>query len=135
MTSSRTRERLDSWSSRTKPIHKIFSDRINSHSVSGILFRGPLLEFLLLEHSIPKKALPISSLYKVRKITIPPVRPQLASRIGVGYKDKGSLPSGEYDPPEVEVPLLSENFFDFSELNSAWNDILKEFPSKYNSTK
>jgi len=108
---SKTRKRLESWNSQLRPIHTILSSKIphvKSADMEGI---QSLLDLVIRELKIPQKALSKSELYTTTEIEIPKIRPKAERYIGVGYKDKGNLPSGnrlEPGPAEEDwIPTLN----------------------------
>jgi hypothetical protein len=98
--SSETRKRSESWFSHLRPIHKILSSRVPKSDQKDNERRS-LLDIVIQELKIPKKAMPISSLYSHTWETVRISRPKDPNRLGVGYKDKGNLPKGDRPEPEI----------------------------------
>jgi hypothetical protein len=125
--SSITRKRISDLTSRLRPIFRSFKSRVNSKWKSDARAKdGTLLDYLHQVLDIPQKGLPITELYSLKKIEIPRIIPQQSNRIGVGYKDKGSM------GPEGEDPLPSDDqeltpFFEVNLYIQNWKTIESEF--------
>lgn len=112
--SSRTRERLLNWESRTKSIHRQLR-RENLHREFSRFHEGMTkLEVYMLGLKVPQKGMSKKSLYISKIIEIPYKPPREAQVIGVGYKDKGSLGSGTFvpgsEPWEPDSEIGKKNF-------------------------
>lgn len=86
--SSGTRKSAEDWSTQLRPIHKNLGTPCNYGS--GVIGRT-LLEFVISSLGIPEKGMSKTSLYNVQEVSYSYKQPRESSRIGVGYKDKGSL--------------------------------------------
>jgi hypothetical protein len=62
---------------------------------------------------LPKKGPKIEELFLIKEIFVNQRKPNVPSRIGVGYKDKGGLGGGSEDPLAVSDFLDREEVFDF----------------------
>lgn len=123
--SANTRKGLAEWTSTTKPIHKI----LKSHTVqagSEIGVAGSLLEFVISELNLPQKGLPKDNLFATRIVELKYAKPRELSRIGVGYKDKGSIAPEALEPPLAD-PLPIKELVEIDFLDSLWREILGEF--------
>lgn len=101
---------LRSFSSRLRPIRKIVSELRLLGANSGEESLNILSEVL----SVPKQTMMSDELYSVREEMRRNPRPLPINRIGVGYKDKGSLGSGiilEPDPSETLPHVFDEKNF------------------------
>lgn len=122
--SSSTRKGLDSWTSRTKPIHKWAKSK--NVSMNSKLSEDDLLQYLIRKLMIPQKGESIDTLYNVQKIYPFGIKPRELSRIGVGYKDKGSMSNSEIIP-EPDSELALEESFEILDLKGDWEKILQLF--------
>lgn len=124
--SSITRKRILDVTSRLKPIFRSFESRYSNRKFDTKTKDETLLDYLHQVLGIPQKGLPIRELYSLKKIEIPRIIPQQRNRIGVGYKDKGSM------GPEREDPLPSDDqeltpYFDVNLYIQNWKNIESEF--------
>lgn len=124
--SSITRKRILDVTSRLKPIFRSFESRYSNRKFDTKTEDETLLDYLHKVLGIPQKGLPIKELYSLKKIEIPRIIPQQRNRIGVGYKDKGSM------GPEREDPLPSDDqeltpYFDVNLYIQNWKNIESEF--------
>lgn len=124
--SASTRKRLDRWNSHTKPIHKILNAKIPREGSNFAQFET-LLDFVISELKIPQKGESKDLLYNVQEVFPRTVKPKLPSRIGVGYKDKGSMAPTDTFVPESDFPLPLEEPFEIEDLTKLWRQILTEF--------
>lgn len=124
--SASTRERLPHWTSRTKPLFRLLKTR---KATEDSRFSGmSLLEVVVSSLKIPQKGAPVDELYVIQNFT--PRRPTVKElcRIGVGYKDKGTLsPETEYIPTLLEIPPEFEDFVGSFSLSEKWKDFLQQF--------
>ena len=123
--SSSTRKGLLNFKSLLKPIHKKL--RAYTH-IGDINFKGvTLLDIVVLELKIPQKGLPRNRLLTVHEGITFSTRPSVPTRIGVGYKDKGSMGIDfveTVNPDEVMGdPLMVESL----PLSRAWQNIVTNF--------
>lgn len=116
---SKSRKRLDSWNSQLRPIHMILNSKIPQVKILENGKCNTLLDLVIQELKVPNIALSKSELYTVTEIEIPKVRPKEERFIGVGYKDKGTLPSGN----RLESPDTDEEWK--PTLNSRLNEALE----------
>lgn len=117
--SSKTRKSSESWNSQLRPIHKILKAKIPQVEFEGSIEYESLLDLVLHELKVPQKALALSELYTVTRVEIPKVSPKAERYIGVGYKDKGNLPSGNRLEPEPTEEVW------FPTLNARLEESLK----------
>lgn len=98
--SSGTRKGAVEWSTQLRPIHKSLKVPCNYGSGESKI---DLLEFVNLQLDIPSKGMSKTGLYTVQEVFYTYRSPQVPSRIGVGYKDKGSLTPNHELKFEIEV--------------------------------
>lgn len=120
--SSSTRERLDHMTSRTRPIHKWLRSIEFPEDQHGV-FGKSLLDFVLRTLSVPKKGLPISELYQHEIFRFDNPTPIPISRMGVGYKDKGSMGPDREEIPDLDDELIISNSFDTKTLVCRWREL------------
>jgi hypothetical protein len=75
---------------------------------------------------IPQRGLPTNDLYNLTKIEIPRTIPRRSNRIGVGYKDKGSMGPDREDPCLPEDEILTP-YFEVSNFVERWKNTKAEF--------
>jgi hypothetical protein len=124
---SKTRKRLDSFNSRTRPLFKkLKAQRLERSSASKSETKS-LLDVVVQNLVVPNKGLPTSELYSKSEVKFryPPVPEK--PYIGVGYKDKGSLGNSvvmDAIVSEILEPDFGSDFFHFLKL---WEDFLGHF--------
>jgi hypothetical protein len=113
--------------SQLRPIHKKFS-ALRSRSDRNFQQEFTLLDLIVKKLSIPQKGLPLDQLLTINDdflVRLPKPIPPL--RMGVGYKDKGSMgPEVVIDLTEdeiVETSIAVEEFSCFEE----WKALLESF--------
>lgn len=124
---SNTRDRFDSWTSQTRPIHRSLKSKKTSREILGILPGTTLLDFVMTELDVPQKGMSKENLINVT--TVYPAgksSPEL-SRVGVGYKDKGSLPQGVREEPLPDDELPLEVSFEIEDLLDDWLRLVSNF--------
>jgi hypothetical protein len=119
--------RSKDWKFHSKPLHKKFSAKKPSEG-QEIQTEVSLLNYLIQKLRIPSKGLPKKELYSWKNDSKKSPRPRDLERMGVGYKDKGSLGSGDWFPTEIPDPEESLRFED-SSLSLIWNEITSYFHS------
>lgn len=123
--SASSRKRVDSFTSTLRPIHKDLR-AIKPKLDDKLLRVENTLELITKILNVPHKGLPIDKLITVSETSVIVPRPRDLSRIGVGYKDKGSF--GVSDIPESvttdEILSDSHNNFEESSLLDFWRDSL-----------
>jgi hypothetical protein len=127
--SSASREGVLNWNSQLRPIHKSLSSKFPNAKSKDNVKEKSLLELVLQELKVPKRAIAKSELYTVSESVIPKKRPTEKPWMGVGYKDKGNLP--EDDRPEPGSSL-GENWKPsinarLTEALKYWKEICSHF--------
>lgn len=123
--SNNTRKRLPDWKSSSKSVFKRLKD---CNSLSSNSPRKNLLEDILFELKIPQKGDNLQNIYSSFISDFFNKKPIPLSRIGVGYKDKGSLKQGFDDEPEPLQPYLPDSTIDLGEFLSNSRDfVAREF--------
>jgi hypothetical protein len=108
---------LRSFWSRTRPIQKKLNGiRLHGKDVQGGF--ADLRRFL----QIPERCLDTQSLYTMIEVCWKNQQPRQLSRVGVGYKDKGSLGSVYFVEPPASEEILSD-FFVEETLCKLWSSI------------
>lgn len=123
--SNKTRKRLPDWKSSSRSVFKKLQD------CSSLLSNSPrtsLLEDIIFELKVPKKGDNVENIFTSVIRDYYNKKPIPVNRIGVGYKDKGSLKQGYDEVPEPLQPFLpdsSVNLADF--LRESLEKIGREF--------
>lgn len=104
--SNNTRKRLPDWRSSSKSVFKRLKD---CSSLSSNSPRKTLLEDILFELKIPQKGDNVENIYSVFTQSFYNKKPIPLNRIGVGYKDKGSLKQGYDEVPEPLQPYSPDS--------------------------
>jgi hypothetical protein len=111
--------------SQLRPIQRVLLTKVpkgeNSHKKYKTLF-----DFVISKLSLPQQGMASDKLYTSRVRTYQSSFPRKPNRIGVGYKDKGSLGPVNRLDHEVEVLDPSDNFESFE---SVWKRISSKFSS------
>lgn len=113
--SSKTRKRFENWSSRTRSLRNLLKVELGIESKEKDM---TLLKFVVLKLRVPTKGMPLEELvdfeFETRRLKTPPE----IRRLGVGYKDKGSInPNSTLELGRMEstsFPL--DNFETFIEI-------------------
>lgn len=118
--SSATRKSVLDFQSHLRPIQKFLSEKRTI--VDNVPYKN-LLEFVHSELKLPKSGSSDNSLYRQAIRTIPFQKPPELNRIGVGYKDKGSM-----GPETLEgsgVLLNSPSDLDEKDFLRVWTSLVK----------
>lgn len=125
--SAATRKGVVEVTSRLKPIFRsLQSYKCPKWESDSRSKDGTLLDLFHQVLGIPQRGLPKNDLYNLTKIEIPRTIPRRSNRIGVGYKDKGSM------GPDREEPYLSDDeiltpYFEVSHFVERWQNTKAEF--------
>lgn len=107
-----------SWNTNLDPVMRVV--RRKSRKDPELIVQELLKD---LPFRLPKKAPKIDDLFRIREVSVSMQRPKDSNRIGVGYKDKGSLNSGsKIEPLPPDLFLEREDIFD---------RLLRQIESKY----
>ena len=111
--SNNTRKRLPNWKSTSRSVFKILKQCLALSSNSP---RINLLEDVLFELKIPKKGDNVENIFSLFTQNFFNKKPIPVNRIGVGYKDKGSLKQGYDEVPEPLQPYEPDSSIDIREF-------------------
>lgn len=113
LSSNNTRKRLPNWKSCSRSIFKSLKQCLALSSNSP---RINLLEEMVFEFKIPKKGDNVENVYSFFTQNFYNKKPIPVNRIGVGYKDKGSLKQGYDEVPEPLQPFEPDSSVDIREF-------------------
>lgn len=113
LSSNNTRKRLPNWKSCSRSIFKSLKQCLALSSNSP---RINLLDEMVFEFKIPKKGDNVENVYSFFTQNFYNKKPIPVNRIGVGYKDKGSLKQGYDEVPEPLQPFEPDSSVDIREF-------------------
>lgn len=119
---SKTRNRLEFLTSRLKPIHLLLENRQYSYLIDDQRHESTLRAFVHNVLGVPQKGVSRADLYNLQEREIPIVRPAEARWIGVGYKDKGSIPK-DRGSANVEHRNQLQTIFQVEKFFQRWEEI------------
>lgn len=120
-----SRERAPSWDSRLRS----FRSQVTSKDLKDSDFterRDTLMQFILKELNVPSKAENLNSIYSTSLKTIYYRIPKEERRIGVGYKDKGTLSTEPKIDPVAPEEFLPETDFDLKSYMRMFKELLND---------
>ena len=126
--SRNTRKRFHHWESSTKSVFKLLQG-IDSEPSAHL--KQNLLQYIVTTMKIPQKGDNVQNIYTYYHETFQQRKAKPLNRIGVGYKDKGSLRQGSDEEPLPLIPDWSPDpSADVSDfLKSALDFVKRIFPS------
>lgn len=119
--SGATRKSVLDFQSHLRPIQRSLSEK---RSIADNIPNKTLLDYVHLVLMLPKMGSSSDSLYRQALRNIPFRKPPEPNRIGVGYKDKGSMGPESVERPGVVLNSPSE--FDEKDFLRVWNSLVKE---------
>jgi hypothetical protein len=122
---SKTRKGLEFLTSRLKPIHQSLRNRKYSYMIDDQYKESSLLEYVHNVLGVPQKGVNRADIYNLQERDIPIIRPPAVQFVGVGYKDKGSIPQDRGSANVEHRPQL-QTIFIVEKFIKRWNEIFED---------
>lgn len=120
--SSSTRIGLKDREDQLKPIHK----KLLGTPKWDPNLKETLLDCIIRILGVPQKGMPLDQIRTIGRITRKNPRPLPVNRIGVGYKDHGSMGPDRPESPPDDLEVISSNFNEKS-VFELWDSIFSLF--------
>jgi hypothetical protein len=123
-----TRKGLKDYDTKLRGIFKKFRNKRPKEDVKKYIIEEDLLEFMISKLGLPSKGEAKNKFLTTRWTSALSPYANPASRIGVGYKDKGTLGGQGPEPdPSPEIYLRHNNNLNVDSFNHAWITLLDFF--------